>query len=494
MKLWTFRILALSFSIAFFIGCISIQETKADDTPSIAFDNYPPYHYWKDGTPTGLNIDLIDEVFRRLKFSPQFNRSSWKRSLLDLEQGDITALCAGMKTPAREKFSIYPSRYLSLENNWVITLADSSFSISGIDDLKGLSVGTVEGYSYGALFDSFSGLDKHESKDDSLLLQLLLEKRVDVIVGNDLVIQYIAKQFGAARKLKYQLKLSEDPLYLIFSHSKSNQVLSDMVTKTLDKMVTDGTYAKILSKYRLESDKDISAIQENITTITVAADEWCPYNCAPDSDSPGYVIELLERIFSEHGIAVKYITLPWKRTLEDTRTGSLNAVVGVVRKEAPELIFPKAEFGLYKAVFFTKESTWKFAGKESLKDMVFGVAHGYSYGQAIDNLIQSGDLQVEIATGDTPLESNMGKLLYGRIQGIVADKNVFRYVADQKGISDSFYYGGSLTSGVPLYVAFSPHLESSKDYSKMWTDGLIRLRQTGELAILLSKYGLADWK
>ncbi|MEQ1790535.1 MAG: hypothetical protein ABL857_08835, partial [Rickettsiales bacterium] len=37
------------------------------------------------------------------------------------------------------------------------------------------------------------------------------------------------------------------------------------------------------------------------TTINIVADEWCPFNCDPESDKPGYVIELAKEIFKPYG-------------------------------------------------------------------------------------------------------------------------------------------------------------------------------------------------
>ena len=41
-------------------------------------------------------------------------------------------------------------------------------------------------------------------------------------------------------------------------------------------------------------------------TVVLVADEWCPYNCAPNSDKPGYVVEIAELVFAEAGHTVIY--------------------------------------------------------------------------------------------------------------------------------------------------------------------------------------------
>lgn len=45
-------------------------------------------------------------------------------------------------------------------------------------------------------------------------------------------------------------------------------------------------------------------------TITIVADPWCPYNCEPGSDEPGFMVEIARRVFAEAGIEVRYETVP----------------------------------------------------------------------------------------------------------------------------------------------------------------------------------------
>jgi len=255
MKATQKKVVAL---IVFALACavlwsvrVAVAEPPAQAPIVIAFDDYPPYHFWKDKTPAGLNIQLIDEIFSRMELSHTYVRMPWKRSLDAVKHGDVTALCAGMRTPAREEFALYPSQHLSLETNWVISLAESDVQISSLDDLRDYTVGVVTEYSYGPAFDSLPSLRKRERRNEFALLELLENKRVNLIVGCDLVIKHIANQHGISHLLKYQLKLTSDPLFLIFSKAVSgNKELSERVSRTIDGMITDGTYQKLLGQYK----------------------------------------------------------------------------------------------------------------------------------------------------------------------------------------------------------------------------------------------------
>ncbi|WP_187170452.1 substrate-binding periplasmic protein [Salidesulfovibrio onnuriiensis] len=217
----------------------------------IAFDNYPPYHYWEGVTPRGLNIELLDEAFARMGRKHRYERRTWKRSLYGVEHGEITALCAGFKTPEREEFSIYPAQYLSLETNWVISLKGSGVKVRDLKDLYRLSVGVVSDYGYDRRFDAMEGLNKEESKSDELLLRKLLNGRVDVMLGNGLVIRHLAERMKAADRLDFQLKLASEPLYLIFSRVRPESApLAGELDRALESMHADGVYHKLLDKYQ----------------------------------------------------------------------------------------------------------------------------------------------------------------------------------------------------------------------------------------------------
>lgn len=245
-----FVVAAVSLALFAILGVCGQRANAQEVQPIIAFDDYPPYHWWDGETPSGLNIDLLNEAFQRLKITPRYERRTWKRSFHDLRLGEIAALCAGMKTVERKKFAHYPSEYLSLETNWIITLRGRNQNIAGLSDLTGLSVGVVEGYLYDKGFDAMQGLDKQASKSDRLLLKMLVSGRVDVIVGNELVVKSLARELKVDELIDFQLELQSEPLYLILSKLwPGTRQLARDIGSALKAMHRDGAYREIRSRY-----------------------------------------------------------------------------------------------------------------------------------------------------------------------------------------------------------------------------------------------------
>jgi polar amino acid transport system substrate-binding protein len=229
-------------------------------------------------------------------------------------------------------------------------------------------------------------------------------------------------------------------------------------------------------------------------TITLAADPWCPYNCAPDSKLKGYAMEIAELAFSPHNIKIEYVILPWSRAIRSVLEGRNDGVIGVDKIEAPELIFPAQKIGKPKLVFYTnKTSTWKYTGISSLQDISIGIIQDYSYGkfdEIFANEIDENRLQkVSSVNG---LAQNIEKLKNNRIDTLIAESNVFNFFIYKNNISQSFREAG-VASIDENYIAFSPKNPKAKIYANILSQKIEQLRKTGQLAKILKKYNLQDW-
>lgn len=232
-------------------------------------------------------------------------------------------------------------------------------------------------------------------------------------------------------------------------------------------------------------------------TITIVADEWCPYNCEPGSDKPGYMIEIAQKVLGGAGHTIDYRNMPWSRAIEESRKGSFDAIVGAAEGDAPDFVFPKTSLGTSSNVFIvSKGSDWRFADMSSLEGVSLGTIRDYSYGDELDAYItkhEKDSSRIQIASGDTALDTNVKKLKAGRIGTAVEDRNVVEYFLASTGQQDQFEVAGDLGED-PLYIAFSPQTKDGAEYARLLAEGVESMRASGELATLLKKYGLQDWK
>ena len=95
---------------------------------------------------------------------------------------------------------------------------------------------------------------------------------------------------------------------------------------------------------------------------------------------------------------------------------------------------------------------------------------------------------VQYAVGEMPLETNLRKLLAGRIDVVAETDAVLRHVASEMGILDQLDIYTPEGSGF-VHIAFAPGRETSALYVAQLNEGLARLRASGRFAAILQSYG-----
>ena len=233
-------------------------------------------------------------------------------------------------------------------------------------------------------------------------------------------------------------------------------------------------------------------------TIVIGADIWCPVNCEPNSDHPGYMIEIAEKIFKDKTIKVEYRVMPWARAIFEAEKGKIHAIVGAFKGEAPHFIYPQEELGLIGNSFFTHVyNLWHFQGVDSLESIILATIKGYDYGDTVNQYVSNKEYAsniVEITGNKNVLSRSMSMLIANRVDVIVESDVVFWYQAKKENLIDSVKFAGQASAPRKVYIAFAPNSEMSKKYAKILSDGVVNLRASGELEKIMSKYGLQDWQ
>ena len=240
-------------------------------------------------------------------------------------------------------------------------------------------------------------------------------------------------------------------------------------------------------------------------TIKVRADAWPPFNDAPASDHPGYVVEMLKAIFEPQGYKIDYQTMPWTRALVEVEAGRVDAVIGASPEEAPTCVYPKEEMGLMKVGFYTlKSNPWGYGGLDSLKKVKLAAVEGYSYsateGALSKYLSETKPPAVQLMTGDDALLRNIRKLFAKHVDTVIESDVVFMWTVrnakdknlgiDPDGIKCAGYYEDISK----LFVAFTPKRGDAKKLAEMFDAGIMELRKSGKAKEILGHYEISDWK
>ncbi len=226
-------------------------------------------------------------------------------------------------------------------------------------------------------------------------------------------------------------------------------------------------------------------------TIKLGADIWCPYNCDPQDANQGYVVDIAKIAFEKNGHKLEYSVLPWAQAIIGTRASKLSGIIAASKGDAPDFVFGEVPLAINQECFFvTAKDTWTFTNVNSLADgKITGTVKNYSYAESLTSYFKTNPKQIDAASGESPIETNFRKLATGKISRFVDNVDVANNYLNRTKRQGLFKNVGCVISD-PLYVGFDPNNPKSKEYAKQFDDTIRDLKQTGEFAKILAKYGL----
>lgn len=230
---------------------IPAQMCIAAKSVSLAVLNWEPY-VGENMKDYGFGAEIISTAFSRLGYRVEFNFMPWVRALKDTEIGKYDAVCFGYYSNERAKTFAFSEPY-AVSSLVFYQHRDSKISFTSLEDLKPFRIGVVRGFVNTAEFDKADYLQKEEVHTELLNMKKLLNKRVDLIVIDKFIAQYLLKTKFKRNEAEFEAlepPLKTQPLYLMFSKNVKNYEhrLKDF-NLGLQQISEDGTIAKIMAKH-----------------------------------------------------------------------------------------------------------------------------------------------------------------------------------------------------------------------------------------------------
>jgi polar amino acid transport system substrate-binding protein len=221
--------------------------------------------------------------------------------------------------------------------------------------------------------------------------------------------------------------------------------------------------------------------------ITLVADNWCPYNCEPDDELPGVLVEAAKAILGAAGHEVVYqLADDWDVAIEEARAGKFGGIVGAAPEDAPDFLFPQEEVALsVNRLYVRKGDPWRYDGAASLEGKKVVGLTSYSYGDEVDPFMEEHGIWVDT------LEEAFEALLGGTADVLLENEYVMSLFAMQNSVLDAVESAGLLDRDF-VFVAFSPAIPESQKYADLMTEGMKAMKADGSWNALLDKYGLAS--
>ena len=233
-------------------------------------------------------------------------------------------------------------------------------------------------------------------------------------------------------------------------------------------------------------------------TITLVADEWCPYNCGEEDVKPGYMVEVAREALAKYDIDVVYKVMPWEQAIAKVRTGAYEALVGANRGDAPDFIYPEMIQGISVSQAWVREdSAWQYTDPQSLADRRIAVVASYAYGRILDphlkTLLKTKPGQMVVSATSDATARNIALLMAGNVDVVFEDRNVVEYYFASRGLPMGLKSAGNSVGAQDyedtyIFVAFSPKKKESPRYAELLVAGIREMEKNGELEAILMRY------
>lgn len=236
-------------------GCAA-QTAEQPDVSSlpqitIGSDTYPPFVYLdNNGDPTGIDVEIASEAFRRMGYQAVFTTIDWEQKKTLLDSGEIDCIWGCFSMDGREQDYQWAGPYMVSRQVIAVNAASDIYAMS---DLNGKAIAVQSTGKPEEIFlksgepDIPQFEDIISLEDRSVQYATLDCGYVDAIAAHETtILQYMA-DYGA------DFRILEEPLLITgigaaFSVN-DDRGLARELTDTFAQMRQDGTMREIVGRY-----------------------------------------------------------------------------------------------------------------------------------------------------------------------------------------------------------------------------------------------------
>jgi ABC-type amino acid transport substrate-binding protein len=276
LRSWPLIVLVALAAGAFGAGCgddngkSSSADLQTISAGKLKVGSYIPFAPFEFGSPPGyegFDIDLVNEIGKRLGLQPAFVKTPYATIFKNLANGrfDMVASAATI-TPARKKIVDFSYPYFAADQSLMVKRGSD---IRSAKDLAGKIVGaqsTTTGAKYAKQETKAKTVRTYASIDDAF--KALQSGLLDAVINDFPVSKFTERSMKDL--VVVQTLVTGEQYGLAFQ--KNADALRDAVNGELDKMKKDGTYADIYRKW-LDSDPPESILKPGNTGSNAAGTE-----------------------------------------------------------------------------------------------------------------------------------------------------------------------------------------------------------------------------
>lgn len=234
-------------------GQTETERVTHSDLPVILVgsDNYPPFHYEDaNGQPTGIDVDLAKEAFRRMGYQAVFVTIDWEDKKDLVERGEIDCIWGSFSSDGREDQYLWTEPYLY--SRQVVAVRQDS-DIQTLADLAGKRVAVQSTTKPEELFLTHTDpriprvAEVFSLQDRELIYPYLSKGYADALAAHETAILQCMSDYS----LDY--RILDEPLLTVglgVAFARTDQRgLDKELSQTFEEMRADGSLEQIVGRY-----------------------------------------------------------------------------------------------------------------------------------------------------------------------------------------------------------------------------------------------------
>lgn len=234
-------------------GQTETERVTHSDLPVILVgsDNYPPFHYEDaNGQPTGIDVDLAKEAFRRMGYQAMFVTIDWEDKKDLVERGEIDCIWGSFSIDGREDQYLWTEPYLY--SRQVVAVRQDS-AIQTLADLAGKRVAVQSTTKPEELFLAHTDpriprvAEVFSLQDRELIYPYLSKGYADALAAHETAILQCMSDYS----LDY--RILDEPLLTVglgVAFARTDQRgLDKELSQTFEEMRADGSLEQIVGRY-----------------------------------------------------------------------------------------------------------------------------------------------------------------------------------------------------------------------------------------------------
>ncbi|MFK9094299.1 transporter substrate-binding domain-containing protein [Bacillus salipaludis] len=224
-----------------------LERVEKSKVLKVGFEGtYPPFNFVDDKQNyIGFDVDISNEIAKRLGVKTEFIATKWDSLIGGLKADKFDIIIGQMTVTDERKKSVDFTDPYVVTGSVLVTREDTN-DITKLEDIKGKNVGVGGGTTFEEVAKSVDGANVKLYKAVSDYIQDLQNKRLDVIINDQLLMGYNIKENKLPIKITSEI-LNKDEIGMAVK--KDNEDFVKKVNEAIAAMKEDGTYDEIYKKW-----------------------------------------------------------------------------------------------------------------------------------------------------------------------------------------------------------------------------------------------------